>query len=362
MIDEGGWWVRAAMGVVLVGVLLAISVACNDEPDAGPAPTPAPPTPTTPDPTTPEPTTPTPATPTATPEPTPEPVWPLTGLPAPDGVPDDPVLVVKVDNTGPARPQVGLSAADLVVHELVEGGATRLAAMYHSTLPPEVMPVRSVRTSDIALVAPTGGALVASGGAQRVLEQLADAGITVIAEGSAGFSRDQARGAPYNVSVDLGATIDEAAGLGAPEQPYLEWADPDAELGAGEAVESVAVRFSTTHTTTWSWDGSGWQQADDLAAEGDEFAPETVLVLLVEIVDAGYTDPAGNFVPESVLEGTGDAFLLTDGEVIEAEWAKDDPAAAIELADSAGDPLPVPPGRTWIELVPEAGEVTWTAP
>lgn len=56
-----------------------------------------------------------------------------------------PVLAVKIDNTSGARPRVGLTAADVVYVELVEGGLTRLLAIYASQLPAHVGPVRSAR-------------------------------------------------------------------------------------------------------------------------------------------------------------------------------------------------------------------------
>ena len=64
--------------------------------------------------------------------------WPLTGLEVASGKSaelDHPVLVAKMDNTVSSQPQVGLSKADLVVEELVEGGLTRLAAFYYSDIP-----------------------------------------------------------------------------------------------------------------------------------------------------------------------------------------------------------------------------------
>src|SRR4051794_39442890 len=54
-------------------------------------------------------------------------LWPLTGQPVTGSTPDRPVLVTKIDNSSASRPQVGLSKADLVTEELVEGGITRLA-------------------------------------------------------------------------------------------------------------------------------------------------------------------------------------------------------------------------------------------
>src|SRR5690606_20127798 len=63
---------------------------------------------------------------------------PLTGELIEGAAPKHPVCVVKVDNTASSAPQVGLSKADLVAEQLVEGGDSRLAAFFHSTLPGEV--------------------------------------------------------------------------------------------------------------------------------------------------------------------------------------------------------------------------------
>ncbi|HJU96901.1 MAG TPA: DUF3048 domain-containing protein [Jiangellaceae bacterium] len=290
--------------------------------------------------------------------PTPAAVLPLTGAAAPGGVvPARPALVVKVDNTGNARPQVGLSGADLVVEELVEGGLTRLAVMFHSGLPPAVAPVRSVRTTDIGIVGPTGGILAGSGGARRVLAAIDAAGIDVVTEGEPGVSRDPSRRVPYNVVIDPGTALGPFEGMAAPAVPYLPWTVPDAEASEGIPATTAAVRFSPAHTTRWQWSDGRWRRVDDLAAAGDEFQPVNLLVLRVTTRDAGYLDPAGNPVPETVLDGSGEALLLSGGQAAEGRWSKQGPAAAVQLQDASGAPLTVPTGRTWIELVPEEGSV-----
>ena len=297
-------------------------------------------------------------TPTPSETPTPAPVLPLTGTPALGGVmPARPALVVKVDNTGNARPQLGLAAADLVVGELVEGGLTRLVAMFHSTLAPTVGPVRSARTTDIGIVAPTGGVLVASGGAGSVLAQIDAADIELVAQGDPGISRDRSRPAPYNVMLDPEAALTALDGMTPPAVPYLPWATSGASAPIGPPATTAAVTFSRGHTTRWTWTDGTWSRVDDLAAGGDEFRPVNLLVLRVTTRDAGYLDPAGNPVPETVLEGSGEAILLTGGRAVDGHWSKAAPALPFELSDASGAPLTVPPGRTWIELVPEAGSV-----
>jgi hypothetical protein len=144
--------------------------------------------------------------------------------------------------------------------------------------------------------------------------------------------------------------------------PYLPWAGPDDEAPGGEPATTIRARFSGGQTSVWDWTDGGWHRQDDLAAEGDEFVADTLLVLRVAIRDAGYTDPAGNFVPESVLEGSGDATLFAGGSAVEGTWSKPSAEEPFALAGTDGEPLAVPAGRTWIGLVPQDGEVSWTTP
>ena len=104
--------------------------------------------------------------------------WPLTGTPG-DNVGDWPVLVVKIDNHERARPQFGVNSADVVFEEIVEGGLTRFAALYHSKEAGLVGPIRSVRTSDFDLLENLNRPLFAnSGGNEAVLQLLQEVDFT----------------------------------------------------------------------------------------------------------------------------------------------------------------------------------------
>lgn len=288
-------------------------------------------------------------------------VSPLTGLESPDGLPEHPVMVVKIDNTSSAEPQVGLDQADLVVEELVEGGSTRLAAFYLSKTPGEVGPVRSMRSTDVGIVGPANGVLVASGGAPPAVRDLRDAGIETFTEGAEGYSRDSSRSAPYDLMMDLDKLAGTLEGADVPD-PYLPFGKPAATGGAKPAT-SVDVEFSSGHTTSWSFEkGTGWVRADSLAEQGGDFVPDNLLALKVDVGDAGYRDPAGNPVPESKFFGTGSGVLFHDGKAIPCQWAKDGADGTLTLRSKDGSPLPVPPGRTWIELVPKkGGSMDWNA-
>jgi hypothetical protein len=278
--------------------------------------------------------------------------WPLTGLPAEGAAPKHPAMVVKIDNTGSSNPQIGLGKADLVTEELVEGGSTRLAVFYYSKVPNRVGPVRSMRATDIGIVKPADATLVASGGAPVTVRRIKAAGIRVVGEGGTGYSRDSSRTAPYNLFMALPAL---ARTLKAPTPPenYFAWGD-EGDFPGGQKARSIAATFSAGHTTNWQYRKGAYVNLNSEAARGDEYRPDTVLVLRVKVGDAGYKDPAGNPVPETKFTGKGQALAFHDGKVVRGTWAKKGLDSGVTLSTRSGE-LKLPPGNVWMELVPQNG-------
>lgn len=290
-----------------------------------------------------------------------EQTWPLTGLPVEGDETAEqrhPVIVLKMDNTESSAPQLGLGEADMVVEELVEGGQTRLAVFYYSQIPGDVGPVRSMRASDIGIVSPVDASVVTSGAANVTINRIQGADIPFFSEGAKGFYRDSSRAAPYNLFTDLSQTATLTHGEPARPDDYLPFGDA-ADLPKGKPATSIAASFGN-HTTTWDYRGGGYTNVDTFAAQGDEFAADNVLVLRVEVGDAGYLDPAGSPVPETKFTGKGEALLFHGGEVVRGTWSKKSLTSSLTLSTKDGD-LDVPAGHTWIELVPAAtGDVSFT--
>ena len=277
--------------------------------------------------------------------------WPLTGLKATGEAPGHPVMIVKIDNTASSSPQVGLSKADLITEELVEGGSTRLAVFFYQHVPKLVGPVRSMRATDIGIVKPAKAVLVASGGAPPTVRRIKDAGIKAFTEGATGYQRDNSRRAPYNLFMHLNQLASKVKAKDTVDS-YLPFGS-DKDLPRGQKASGLAATFSGGHTTNWKYQGGKYTNLNTFAASGDQFRPDNVLVLRVQVGDAGYKDPAGNPVPETKFTGTGKAMLFHGGRVVRGTWKKS-LDSTISLSTRAGE-LAVPAGHTWVELVPENG-------
>lgn len=279
-------------------------------------------------------------------------IWPLTGLKAPDSVGKKPVVAVKIDNTYASQPQVGLSSADMVVEELVEGGITRLAALFHSTIPATVGPVRSMRASDMGVVKPVKATLVASGAARVTLIRLRQGGVPYYTEGGPGYYREGSRRAPYNLFVRLPELVAKLKAPSAALPAYLPWGIESDYVGVSPA-KNISVTFSSATTTQflYSKKADKYVNTNTHASAADQFKADSVLVLRVREVDAGYRDPAGNPVPESLFFGKGTMMLFHDGQVLRGSWVKPKRDSPVTLKTAAGE-IKIPAGKVWIELLP----------
>ena len=227
--------------------------------------------------------------------------------------------------------------------------------------------MRSVRHVDAAIAGPTHGILAFSGGSGPALAVVSRTGLRLVREGdpSGAFSRIRTRSAPHNLYLRVG-TLWARPGSGVPPA-YLPFTSTGAVApGPGAAPDapaaSAALAFSVVQRPSWTFDratGRWWRSETGghaaVSAGGALLVADNVLILRVRTRDAGYPDPAGNPVPETVFTGTGGAVLLHGGRRVTGTWSKSGPLAALQLTGADGRPLQLSPGRTWIELVPVQG-------
>ncbi|MGY1858054.1 DUF3048 domain-containing protein [Modestobacter sp. SYSU DS0290] len=332
---------RVLRAALLIGAVLAGAVGC------GPGEEPVAEAPTS----------------SAPPPPPPPVLWPLTGVESGE-VPARPALAVKIENSVAARPQTGLNAADVVWEAVVEGGITRYVAVYHSTLPPQIGPVRSVRPMDAAIAGPLHGLFAFSGGQAPFIDAAAAAGLQIISQdsGAPGFTRITTRSAPHNVYADPAALVAQADAdhLAAPPSAFevaRAGAQPTAVV-AGTPATTLQLKLSGVSRPQWTWNPSDgrWVRAEGttpaVEADGTPLRAVNVVVLRVDVQNTSYLDPAGNPVPETVLTGTGQAVVATGGQTLQATWTKAGVADRVILTGPDGMPVQLAPGNTWVELVP----------
>jgi Protein of unknown function (DUF3048) N-terminal domain/Protein of unknown function (DUF3048) C-terminal domain len=297
-------------------------------------------------------------------------LFPLTGLPigGATAAASRLALSIKVENTPAARPQSGLDQADMVTEELVEGGITRFFVTFQSHDSPLVGPVRSARTADAALLRQLGGGLFGfAGAAQGVLNPIKATSKAVLLspdQAPQAYSRSSSRPAPHNLYTSTSRLYQAAARLGAhPQPPPALFRFAARAPAGGRPVKATTIPFSPDpdYTAGWRWD-PGARQWDRYqgggratVAGGAAVTATNVVVLRVKIGTVpGLVDTLGHPSPDVVLVGKGSCWVLRDGRVSSGTWRRAAIGQATRLVDAAGQPIPLHPGRTWVELEPVA--------
>ncbi|MFE2510887.1 DUF3048 domain-containing protein [Streptomyces naganishii] len=265
-----------------------------------------------------------------------------------------PVLAVKIDNVVPARPQAGLNAADIVYAEQVEGGLSRLMAVYATKLPPVVGPVRSARESDLELLRQFDHPVLAFSGAQSKLLPLIDAA-PVKAESAdsdpGAYFRGGDKVPPHDLFLRPARLLASPPGAEALTTGFRYGPAP----AGGRAETSRTVRYpSARFTFTWSAQRHGWQVAMDgtptVTTDGGRVTPATVVVQHVKVRRSSLHDVLGNYTPYTETVGSGKAEVLRDGRVYDVTWKRPGAADGTSLTAANGTPVNLARGQVWVVL------------
>jgi len=295
-------------------------------------------------------------------------VCPLTGTPAPGGVvPARPALAVKIGNNPSARPQSGLSKADIVFEVPIEGAITRLIAVYQCQGASVVGPVRSTRWIDVQLLEQLGHPIFGFAGginpdqALVASSPLFDANFFDYYDV---YHRSDARYAPNNLYVATSSlwALDHST---TPPPALFDYSTATPSGASVSSATSADLEYSGILEVTWEWQASsgrwlrfyGSTPAD--GASGTQLSAANVVIERVNTVPGPYVeDSEGDYGVHSITVGRGAATVLRNGVAISGFWRRSSITQVTRLVTASGKTIHLTPGNTWVELVPNSARVS----
>ena len=293
----------------------------------------------------------TPASAAPTPTPTPKPA----ALAAP--------YIIQVENLNLARPQSGLSTADIVYEYETEGGISRFSTMFFTPPTATIGPVRSARLVTIRLVDVYNATLVYSGGSTYVVQTLADQGVRQYNETSAqgALYRISSRVPPHNLYTDGSHFAPLVQRVGPQSASYQLWTrTPQTALPpGGTPLPKFSVPVSASENPDYSYDAAtgGYQRTEpDTGVLIDQdtqapWEPKTIVVLPVAVTVAPEVeDVSGTFGLDFAIVASGPGQLAVGGQLYAITFTQGG-SGPPQLTLANGQPAPVAPGQVLIELV-----------
>jgi Protein of unknown function (DUF3048) N-terminal domain/Protein of unknown function (DUF3048) C-terminal domain len=264
-----------------------------------------------------------------------------------------PSLLVKIENTPDSLPQWGIDQADVVYEEIVNGGITRLAAIFNSLVPVKIGPVRSVRPTDTQIVWPLGGLFAFSGGARYAINSIRQSPTRLITETVArsAMFRDHHLYAPHNL-FGRGAGLFSFKGTPVPPPALFQYLTPKQKV-KGPTISKVVVPFPSIYGVTWTWNKitKSWDRTlfgkADVTGTGMRESPKNLVVMNVV-----YVHGVGTMASYANLQGKGNFEAFINGREVDGTWSRGPSKSdVIQYTATSGKPLLLTPGQTWVELL-----------
>lgn len=283
---------------------------------------------------------------------------PLSGLPVDQEMLNNRVMAVMIDNHPLARPQSGISKAEIVYEYEVESNITRYLALFLSNEVDSVGPIRSLRPYFIDTVMEYDAVLTRYGGSDDADYEVIELGIDQIDGMNLVGSyiwRDNSKGkvAPHNAyssttaikegMVNMGFRAAEATGV-------FEFNLEDTDIDGTDA-NRVYLGFSSSGAAEFNYDSASKQYKRSVGGSPhvDELdgAEVTAKNIVVQLVNMGYFPNGVHRTVDNVGEGTG--YYITNGKSIEITWKKDARDSKTVYTDANGNVIKLNPGHTWVE-------------
>jgi len=274
-----------------------------------------------------------------------------------------PVLAVKIGNTVPERPATGLAKADIVYLIPVEGGLSRIMAVFSSHYPRAIGPVRSAREDDLELLRQFGRPAFAWSGAQpRLVPVVQHARIAdLYAVTASGYFRTVDRIAPYNLYANTRTLLRQAKHASVARDIGFRFGPPPPG-GHPQGARSVSYP-AASFRFTWSSHKRRWLVWMDgsraISTGAGQLSAPTVVIQRVVVGLSRFLEQGPMKPPDAHTVGSGTAVVLRDGKAYHARWSRPSANGGTTFTTDAGKPMTFARGPVWIVLSYGPGSSPW---
>ncbi len=289
-----------------------------------------------------------------------------TGLPTDSE--EQKIVAIQFDNTGKARPQINMIAADVIYEaEIANGGYTRYTALFNDSIPDEVEAVRSARIMHIDIALDWGATFVHYGGQQMVGSSIYDYLNTVNLHSrfdgltnGVDFYRDTQRVAPYNVVARLGQIYSKIDMNKTTSRSPLTFSETDYTVrGTNSNIFRINYSIDQGYYPSYQYKpGEGvyyrfYNRADFLDGNGEQYTCSNVIVMQADYT--WYNGEADR--PMVALTGSNRCDYFIGGKHFTGTWVRNDVSETTQFLDSDGNVVVFKPGKTFIQIIKKAEQL-----
>lgn len=282
-------------------------------------------------------------------------------------------IAVMIDNDADyTGPHSGLENAYLIYEAYVEGGGTRMMALFNEDFMTDeekaerIGPVRSSRHYFLDFALENDAIYAHCGFSPQAQSEIASRGVNNIngLYESAPFERYS----EYNKSWHNLYTSYAKLKTSADSHKYRETTDEKLlyakdiyDLESGSAATQISIPYSL-YTMSYTYDEESGtymrfkKGAPHTMQSGVQLSFENVVILRMQ--NSNLNDGSGKGRQDLADTGSGSGMYITNGKSVPITWKKSDRSARTHLYFENGDEVELNPGKTFVQIVPNDMQIT----
>ena len=273
-------------------------------------------------------------------------------------------FMVMVENSTDARPQSGLSHADIIYETLAEGGIPRFIALFQQSYPEMIGPVRSVRPYFIDIAEMYNVPFAHCGGSEEALTEISNStslmSINEISNGNY-FWRNKDRVAPHNLytsSTNIINYIDSKLWSVSYNNP-LTFDNNYFKSSEISSVNNIKILINKYYNTSYEFKNNLFTKYMDGVETIDINNNEPLTFSNIVIQKTNITLSSDNTHLNIPLTGSGEGYVISQGKYLPVTWSNEESNNKTILKDKEGNIVPLSSGKTIWHIIDNDTEVTF---
>lgn len=282
---------------------------------------------------------------------------------------EDRPIAVMIDNHNGAWPQAGLNQAYMVYEIIVEGGETRLMALFKGEDLEKIGPVRSARHYFLDYAMENDAIYIHFGQspqAESDIKKYSIHDINGIAEDGTTFWRVKDKYSPHNAVTNTEKILQSAKNkkyrTTSTKESVLNYVTDEINLTEGQSAETVMIPHSNLQTVKYEYDNEkkvykryARNKAQTDWETGDSITAKNIIITFCDNYTLQDSENKGRQGLKNI--GTFDGYYITNGKAIKIKCTKNARNEQTTYQDLEGNEIKVNDGNTWINICPINADV-----
>lgn len=275
---------------------------------------------------------------------------------------NDRPIAVMIDTEKPAWPHAGLADAYLLYEMIIEGGETRIMALFKGQDTENIGPVRSSRHYFLDYVMENDAIYAHFGWSPLAQSDIKKFGINNI-NGiyDSYYWRVEPKGSYHNAMTSIENILKFADKkkykTTSEDKGVFTYSPTDVKLDNSQKANTVKIKYSSLQNITYTYNET--DKVYERAMRGidhkdrytnEQFVAKNIVVCYVK--NALLDDPENKGRQELYNIGTGEGVFITNGEYINITWKKLSRESKTKYYNSQGQEIVLNDGITWVQIVP----------